>query len=156
MDKPPFQIIDHPRVSTSCLSILQVYPTKMKFLAFVITAFSAAAVANAQCTAERRINTMRSITDAFNEKDFFKSAAAIQAFPLQRDCPAIVSASLIKCPVHSTNSKTELLTVHLESNSVSMLVPPRISQSPFGRHLLMWSPSTPILEMAPPLWTPRL
>lgn len=51
---------------------------------------AAAAATNAQCTAEQRIGTMMNITAAFNEKDFAKSAAMIQAMPLQRDCPAIV------------------------------------------------------------------
>lgn len=62
----------------------------MKFFTSVITAISAATIASAQCTAEQRINVMKGITAAFNKKGLLESAAAIQAMPLQRDCPAIV------------------------------------------------------------------
>jgi hypothetical protein len=34
-----------------------------------------------KCTANKRLKTARSITTAFNEKDFAKSAGLINAFP---------------------------------------------------------------------------
>ena len=49
------------------------------------------------CTAERRIGVMMNITAGFNEKDPAKSAAMIQAMPLQADCPAIVYVRFL-CP----------------------------------------------------------
>lgn len=89
-----------PLQHINTLSLLLLYTksilnSTMKFLTVLAAAAAVVpSLVSAQvpppCTARRRINIAKSITRAFNEPDFAKSAAEINAFPLTADCPAIV------------------------------------------------------------------
>lgn len=63
---------------------------KLSILSTLLTAAVPAVLTQDTCTPEQRVNTLKSITTAFNAKAPGESAKLIQAFPLQRDCPAIV------------------------------------------------------------------
>ncbi|KAK4501618.1 hypothetical protein PRZ48_007427 [Zasmidium cellare] len=82
----------------------------MKFLSTLIVAAIAPALAFAaeECNAERRIAIAQNITSGFNEPDFGKSLADVNAMPLTYDCPAIVyvnNAPGIEFGFDSTSTK---------------------------------------------------
>lgn len=63
----------------------------MKFLPTItFSALMPLLAAGQACDAERRVAIAMNITKGFNEPDFAKSAAMINAMPLTYDCPAIV------------------------------------------------------------------
>jgi hypothetical protein len=58
--------------------------------ALAIAALVPSFVSGKACTAQRRVSIAKNITAAFNEPNYAKSAAEINAMPLTPDCPAIV------------------------------------------------------------------
>lgn len=91
-----------------CKSSFQSPKHSAMMFSFLVMLAGAISAVSAQCTAERRIDTMKYITAAFNEKDFAKSAALIQGMPLQADCPAVGVYTI-------GTSLTDQLLIHISS-----------------------------------------